>query len=528
MADGTPQVGLTTPRAPITRSRLVRLRWSFILFLLLGLLAISSEIYIFERLRQTWFFSLRPISVMRSLILLSVATSVLSQTPGDTFYPPTLNDTSYISNSSIGTYGGIYEAPTHGPTGGNPYGTYDYCSMPHPRSEEYELPEALANGSTKGTLVYLEYLQRHQRRTPYNILPGGENQAYHCDDVRPYLYAGPDGPSGIQPMPMYAQTYQDPTNPFTPSVNGTCQYPQITIGGVQDGYQHGKDLWGVYGKKLGLIPEKPNHRVWFRSSESALTQASAGAVLRGLWPHYKGALPLHQMVSSVDTVNKGYSCPAVSSTLSNLQSTTQWKEHLAVTEELRSKLGAMLGATESSWQSTFDHFSDNFQGRLCNGYDLPCGLSNSSVCVTMQMAEEVFRAGDWEWNYYWRTNPEVVKYIQVVEGLFIGEIISRLQAVLDGKSSLDYSHVFVHDGDIGPILGSLGIETLRWPAMASNIAFEVWETKDRQDGNSFYARVLYSGHPIRSIHGLLDWVPLSELIDIMRPYVPEDITSLCG
>ena len=112
MADGTPQVGSTTPRAPIARSRLVRLRWSFILFLVLGLLAISSEIYIFEGLRQIWFFSLKPISVMRSLVLLSVAASVLGQTPGDTFYPPTLNDTSYISNSSIGTYGGIYEAPT--------------------------------------------------------------------------------------------------------------------------------------------------------------------------------------------------------------------------------------------------------------------------------------------------------------------------------------------------------------------------------------------------------------------------------
>lgn len=174
MATGTPQVGLTTPRAPIVRSRLVRLRWSFILFLILGLLAISSEIYIFEGLRRTWFLSLKPISVMRSLVLLSAAASVLGQTPEGTFYPPTLNDTSYISNSSIGTYGGIYKAPTHGPTGGSPYGTYDYCSMPHPRSEEYELPEALTNGSTKGKLVYLEYLQRHQRRTPYNILPGGE------------------------------------------------------------------------------------------------------------------------------------------------------------------------------------------------------------------------------------------------------------------------------------------------------------------------------------------------------------------
>lgn len=98
----------------------------------------------------------------------------LGLTAEETFYPPTLNDTAYIGNSSIGTYGGIYQADTTGPTGGSPYGTYDYCSMPHPRTQEYELPEALSKGKVQGKLVYLEYLQRHQRRSPYNILPGGE------------------------------------------------------------------------------------------------------------------------------------------------------------------------------------------------------------------------------------------------------------------------------------------------------------------------------------------------------------------
>ncbi|KAJ5157726.1 uncharacterized protein N7482_008826 [Penicillium canariense] len=466
---------------------------------------------------------------MRSLtvgLLVGAAGPALGLSPLDTFYPPTLNQTSYISNASIGTYGGIYTAPTKGPTGGNPYGTYDYCAMPHPRSQEYQLPEPIAKGSVKGQLVYLEYLQRHQRRTPYNILPGGENQAYECNNVRPYLYAGPNSASGIQPMPMYAQTYQDSTNPFKPDVNGTCQYPQITIGGVQDGYQHGQDLWNVYGKKLGLIPKQPNDRVWFRSSNSALTQGTAGAVLRGVWPTYDGALPLHQMASSVDTVNEGYSCSAISSTLSQLESTTEWQEHLSVTSGLRSELGSMLGATSSSWQGTFDHFSDNFQGRLCNGYELPCSVTNSSACVTMEMAEEVFRAGDWEWNYYWRTNPYATKYIRVVEGLFIGEIIAHLQAVQDESSSLDYSHTFIHDGDIGPILGSLGINALRWPAMGSNIAFEVWKTEGKS--SAFYARVLYSGQPVQTIHGTLDWIPLSDLIQIMSPYVPDDITSLCG
>lgn len=44
----------------------------------------------------------------------------------------------------------------------------------------------------------------------------------------------------------------------------------------------------------------------------------------------------------------------------------------------------------------------------------------------------------------------------------------------------------------------------------------------------FYARVLYSGQPIETIHGRLDWISLSQLVSIMSPYVPEDIVSLCG
>lgn len=242
-----------------------------------------------------------------------------------------------------------------------------------------------------------------------------------------------------------------------------------------DGYQHGKDIWAVYGAKLGLIPEFPNQKkVWFRSTESPLTQQSAGGVLRGIWPTYPGALPLHQQNSAVDTVNEGYSCNNRGNVLSTIESTPLWNEHLSLTSTLRSELGSMLGATSDAWQSTFDHFSDNFQGRLCNGYHLPCDFTNTSNCVTMAQADEVFRAGDWEWNYWWRTNPNVVEYIQLVQGLFIGEILSRFQDVAHGKSSTVYSHAFIHDNDMGPVLGALGINQLRWPAMGSNLAFEFW------------------------------------------------------
>ena len=124
--------------------------------------------------------------------------------------------------------------------------------------------------------------------------------------------------------------------------------------------------------------------------------------------------------------------------------------------------------------SSADHFADNFQARLCNGYELPCSRSDESNCVALEEAYEIFRAGDWEYNYWWCRNKDAKQYIQLVEGLFIGEILRRLEAIEGGQSSLVYSHNFIHDGDMGPILGALGIKALRWPGMGSNVAFEVW------------------------------------------------------
>lgn len=90
-----------------------------------------------------------------------------------TFYPP-LSSTSYLSNVSLGSYGGIYSAPATHPSYPSKDGSYNYCTMTHPNGDLYSLPSPVADNSVQAELVYLEYLQRHQRRTPYNILPGGE------------------------------------------------------------------------------------------------------------------------------------------------------------------------------------------------------------------------------------------------------------------------------------------------------------------------------------------------------------------
>ena len=302
-----------------------------------------------------------------------------------------------------------------------------------------------------------------------------QDQEYNCVNVH-VATGSTTANSSLISIPMYTETYTDPKNPMKRNVNGTCQYPQLTLGGVLDGYRHGRDLWAVYGEQMKLLPQSPDSdKVWFRASSSPLTHASASAVLRGIWPDFEGSLPLHQQPVGSDSVDQGFPCPSRSRLLSNIQSTDEWNWHLAGTQGLRDRLAALFDADNTDWMSTFDHFADNFQARLCNGYRLPCKINHPSECVTEDQAYQVFRAGDWEWNYWWhRSQNSSTRYIQVTEGLFLKEITARFEAIANGTLDRVYSHTFIHDGDLGPILGALGIRQLRWPGMGANIAFEIW------------------------------------------------------
>ena len=171
---------------------------------------------------------------------------------------------------------------------------------------------------------------------------------------------------------------------------------QLTIGGLLDGYQHGADLKGVYSDLLGFLPENPLQDTYFRVTNNALTSESAGGVIRGLWPDYTGSVPVHQQPSSIDTLDSSWPCSARGQLQNAYQNTALWQAHLQAAAPL---LESLAWATEGqgAWTGTFDHLEDNFQSRLCNGYELPCNPNNASQCVTAEQANEVFRAGDWEW-----------------------------------------------------------------------------------------------------------------------------------
>jgi 2-phosphoxylose phosphatase len=76
-------------------------------------------------------------------------------------------------------------------------------------------------------------------------------------------------------------------NPFVPAGwIGTCQFPQITAPGLDDSWQHGADLYGVYHDLLGFLPGKNGDwrkKVMYRVTNNVITSQVAGMVINGMW-----------------------------------------------------------------------------------------------------------------------------------------------------------------------------------------------------------------------------------------------------
>lgn len=126
-------------------------------------------------------------------------------------------------------------------------------------------------------------IHRHHKRTVYasNSFPI-ESYGWDCDDEGLFYYGQPK--TGRHSAHTYWQGYISPTNPFRPSgFLGTCQFPQITAEGLDDSWQHGKDLYGVYHDLLGFLPDNTDEKVTFRVTQNVITSEVAGMVINGMF-----------------------------------------------------------------------------------------------------------------------------------------------------------------------------------------------------------------------------------------------------
>ncbi|BEJ16163.1 hypothetical protein CspHIS471_0507680 [Cutaneotrichosporon sp. HIS471] len=418
---------------------------------------------------------------------------------------------------------GIYNS-SHTPD--SQYGTYNWCNMPHVRTQEYKVP------GDEYQLVYVEAVQRHHKRTPYasNMLRH-EDVTWECNGAGPYAHARA---ATFSTTPVYWQSMSGTVNPFEKVVdpgfvNSTCRFPSITTGGLEDARQHGEDFRRVYVDRLGFLPPGSNRDEYsFRVTNNVITSATLGAFIAGLYPDQEEYEALVQL-ETYDSLEPSFPCPTASKLLNQIRQEAEWLQHLNASTALMSRFDAVAGRgpDDKDWHVSYDHAYDNISAKQCHDLRLPCSATNSTLCVPQSDADTIYRLGHWEYAYMYRVSNRSTTFSALKMGAWFGEVAEHLRTAAAGHK-IKYRHNFAHDGSMAAILGLLQFAKPMWPGTGAEVVIELWK-KEPESGRDF-VRVLWSGQPLETSTplGTLDMVPLSDLLGYLEQTIPSDLVSACA
>lgn len=438
--------------------------------------------------------------------------------------------------NSTGVYGFIFNSSQ------GPLDTYNWCNMPHVNPKTY--PQV---NDSSYKLEYVEVIQRHHKRTPYasNTFPV-ENYPWYCDDEGLFYGGQPINPDGNPSSDTYWSVYTSPSNPLAPQgFNGTCQFPQITRGGLDDSHKHGADLKSVYHDLLGFLPAEYDPKaISYRVTNNVITSQVASMLIAGMYPSRANEnTPLLIQPNTIDSLEPKFSCPASTSLFSSYgsgSSSPAWLEHINAASPLFARLDALSGIepSDSGWHASFDHYFDNLSARLCHAKPLPCKTNSLTDCVSMTDAEEVFRLGQYEYSFIYRDAPESLRASTSGYGIWIAELAQNLRSAMGrGASSVGgnatsasarYRHNVAHDGSVSRLLSILQLDRMVWPGMGAEVVFELYSR-----GGCYFLRVLWGGQVMRSSHpalGELDMVLVETVLAYFDGLVgvgAEKVPGLC-
>lgn len=281
-----------------------------------------------------------------------------------------------------------------------------------------------------------------------------------------------------------------------------CQFPQITTEGLVDSHTHGADLRSVYASRLGLSSSIDYSTVGIRTcyyslrfgtalnttlshcpgvTNNVITSQVAGALVSGLFPSVASSgTPVQALIESdnYDALEPAYSCPNAVSILSNYESTNaSWTGHLTAAAGLYKKLDAVSGIASNDtggWHTSFDQYVsllplpvclrfsrlttsndvlhtsyyDNMSAKQCHSKSLPCSVNDTSLCVTQDEADTVYRLGNWEWSFYYRDAQNSTLYSALHYGAWILELKAHLEAKIAGGQVCSHYLTFTYKTEL--------------------------------------------------------------------------------
>ena len=476
-----------------------------------------------------------------------------NQTVDLSWHAPAQSQVNSLSSAinGTGTYGFIFNSSQA------PLDTYNWCNMPHVNPKTYP---RVKDSSYK--LEYVEVIHRHHKRTPYasNTFPV-ESYPWYCDDEGLFYGGEPMNPSGNRSADTYWSVFTSASNPLAPQgFNGSCQFPQITRGGLDDSHQHGVDLKTVYHDLLHFLPADYDPKaVTYRVTNNVITSQVASMLVAGMYPSRTDQnVPLLIQAASIDSLEPAYSCPPSKSLFSSFgpgSSSPAWLAHLNAAAPLFARLDKLSGISPSNsgWHTSFDHYYDNLSARLCHAKPLPCNINNTADCVTTAQAEQVFRLGQYEYSFIYRDAPQSLAASTSGYGIWIAELAQNLRDAAAGSrkgpgpaygpasgppgppgpaaGAPIYRHNVAHDGSISRLLSILQLSKMAWPGMGAEVVFELYS---RKDSGCKFLRVLWGGQVLKSSHpafGDMDMIPLETVLGYFDGLVgvgAQKVPGLCA
>ena len=458
------------------------------------------------------------------------------------WHAPSQNPINNLTNAinGTGTNGFIFNSSLSPPHTG-----YNYCNMPHVH------PSTYTPAPSEYKLEYVELIHRHHKRTPYasNTFPR-EAYSWDCSDEGLFYGGKPINPSGNGSADTYWSVYTSPSNPFPPEgFNGTCQFPQITRGGLDDSHQHGADLRAVYADLLSFLPADYDPAVTeFRVTNNVITSQVGSMLIASLYPSLANTdVPLKIQPESIDSLEPTYSCPHADALYASYgpgSNASAWRAHLDAAAGLKARLDAVSGIDprDEEWSQSYDHYFDSLSSRLCHAKPLPCNpnttTSGEGECITTSEADQVLRLGEYEYSFIYRDAPLSLAASTASFGVWTVELADHFRSAISGrgkKSGVKYRHNIAHDGSVSRLLSILQIEQMVWPGMGAEVVFELYSSSSskEENGRCYFVRVLWSGEPLVSSHpdlGEMDMVPVETVLgyfDGLAGVGAEKVPGLC-
>lgn len=273
----------------------------------------------------------------------------------------------------------------------------------------------------------------------------------------------------------------------------------------------------------------------------------------------------------MDSLEPQYDCPSGSQLFKAIQSDSNaaWQQHLDQAADLFRVLDDISGVSpaDSDFHASTDHYYDNLSARQCHGKPFPCKLVdgvNTSLCMTQELANRVYRLGNWEYSQIYRDNSSSLDASAATFGIWIGELAWRLRQSLNGQSPVVYYHNIAHDGSLSRLLSILQIDKMVWPGMGAEVVFELYRNKpsrsqetctssnsecsssaietaqptsrqpqnrSNSDHKHYYVRILWGGRVLKSSSpflGRADMIPANTLLQYFDDLVGKRASKVRG